>query len=450
MPENINVIVEEVSPYLHLSTDSNNAIKNISGFVGEIWNIIENQLSFKSNYTIAQFPEGRALIHSGEADIMLIPMVITATDVDEFDFTIPFFKSWYELYSKHTVNRATSMSYLVTWSPGVWLAFALTTLLIAACGWLVMKVRSYTSTSRHDSEIPNIISCVFIVWGSICSQGMQAFNTACSVRTLAWVTLGFGLCMSTAYSAVLFSRLAVGKNEKAVPSLEAAAYSTTLSLCVRRHSFAFVGFKVNEDDEFITEKWRKVVNKPPCYAQDENASKMAKMVCKDNVLVLETPNIMAQSMFEQGGCRVVSLAGKMSITQVSLLTKKKFRYLSQINEILLRLLTSGVLNYLQNKWVPKEFPETFFTPQDISVTLSHVEGLLFGFFIAVMLSVVVLMIEHIVAKYNTYKTKSFFNTRILRSMGNPFRFQNKAAMNRPTKFSREFTYVDVPIVTSHK
>ncbi|XP_050429574.1 glutamate receptor ionotropic, kainate glr-3-like [Adelges cooleyi] len=379
-----------------------------------------------SNYSQAGFTVGRDMLKDGIADVLLIPVIVTTTDVQDFDFTIPITKSWYELYSKYTVNRATSVSYLVTWSPEVWAAFVLTTLLIALCVWTVTKIRSYTGTSDDEEVIrPNIISCIFVVWGSICSQGLQAGSTACSVRTATWVTLGFGLCMSTAYSAVLFSRLAVGKTEMAVSSLEAVAWSNTFSLCVRRESFGFLLFKVKETDPFIMEKWTNVVNRAPCPEQQAgNIKSVAKSVCQDNVLALETPMIMSKAMYDQDGCRVVSVAGRHAVAYVSFLMKKGFRHKASVNHILLRLLTTGVSNYLQKKWLSKEFPDsTWSGAEDISVTISHVDGLLVGFLLAVIVSFSVLLIERTVAKYNSFQlTKRRLNDRIVRSMGNRSRF----------------------------
>lgn len=77
-------------------------------------------------------------------------------------------------------------------------------------------------------------------------RGLHTVNTnACSVRVVSWVTLLFGLCISTSYSAVLFSRLTVDKSDLAIPTLDAVARLKTHVLCVRRHSFAYLLFKVS-------------------------------------------------------------------------------------------------------------------------------------------------------------------------------------------------------------
>lgn len=75
--------------------------------------------------------------------------------------------------------------------------------------------------------------------------GLHTVSTeACSVRVVSWVTLLFGLCISTSYSAVLFSRLTVDKSDLGIPTLESVARQRTHVLCVRRTSFGALLFKV--------------------------------------------------------------------------------------------------------------------------------------------------------------------------------------------------------------
>jgi len=92
-----------------------------------------------------------------------------------------------------------------------------------------------------------------IVWSAVTNLskpllllvGLHTVDTnACSVRVVSWVTLLFGLCISTSYSAVLFSRLAVDKSDLVIPSLDSLSTMRTHVLCVRRNSFGYLMFKV--------------------------------------------------------------------------------------------------------------------------------------------------------------------------------------------------------------
>ncbi|XP_060866031.1 glutamate receptor ionotropic, kainate glr-3-like [Metopolophium dirhodum] len=356
------------------------------------------------------------MLKESTGDILLVPIVVTTTDVQDFDFSIPIFKTWYELYAKYTVNRATSLSYLETWSPEVWAAFLLTMFVIVVCLWLVVKIR-HIMPSADDVpvqqvqlqqpsaiESPSLISYFFVVWGSICSQGLHTVNiNACSVRVVSWVTLLFGLCISTSYSAVLFSRLTVDKSDLVIPSLDSVARMRTHVLCVRRNSFGYLLFKANETDAAIMDRWLGVVNEPPCPQYEfGDIEVMAKSVCThQTILVLETPMVMARAMSHQNGCRVMSVAGRHAVAYASVLTAKGSPYTPPINEIMVSLLTNGVVDYLQKKWLSREFRDWTFTEADsIGVTIGHVRGLLVVLGLSVVVAAAVMFAELVTAGAN--------------------------------------------------
>lgn len=84
----------------------------------------------------------------------------------------------------------------------------------------------------------------------------------------------------------------------------------------------------------IMEQWRGVVNKAPCPSEEHgDVVSMAKTVCTDHVLVLETPNVMARAMADQDGCRVVSVAGRHAVAYASLLINKGSLYTSSVNKM---------------------------------------------------------------------------------------------------------------------
>ncbi|CAH1724664.1 unnamed protein product [Aphis gossypii] len=259
-------------------------------------------------------------------------------------------------------------------------------------------------TQRSDTESPSLISYFFIVWGSICSQGLHTVNTnACSVRVVSWVTLLFGLCISTSYSAVLFSRLTVDKSDLVIPSLESLSRLRTHVVCVRRNSFGYLLFKANETDTFIMERWLGVVNVPPCPQYEYgDIEVMAKSVCSDQaILVLETPMVMSRAMSHQDGCRVMSVAGRHAVAYASVLTVKGSRYTPLINEIMVSLLTNGVVDYLQKKWLSREFRDWTFTEADsIGVTIGHVRGLLVVLGLSVVVATVIMLVELVTAGSN--------------------------------------------------
>lgn len=62
--------------------------------------------------------KGKNLLISGSIDVVLIPVVVTTSDVDEFDYSIPVAKTWYVFifyflyYIKSTINPIRNPKYV--------------------------------------------------------------------------------------------------------------------------------------------------------------------------------------------------------------------------------------------------------------------------------------------------------------------------------------------------
>lgn len=58
----------------------------------------------RSKYVRGDFSAGKSMLKENTGDILLVPIVVTTTDVQDFDFSIPIFKTWYV-----TVNAVHSV-----------------------------------------------------------------------------------------------------------------------------------------------------------------------------------------------------------------------------------------------------------------------------------------------------------------------------------------------------
>lgn len=133
---------------------------------------------YRSKFVRAQFAKGKQLLIEGSVDAVLTPIVVTSSDVDQFDYSFPVAKNWYpalnfihiftysllplpipffafyisciaapftvryELYSKRNGNAgATCASYIETWSPKLWMAFLATIFVLSFSLWFTVKLR---------------------------------------------------------------------------------------------------------------------------------------------------------------------------------------------------------------------------------------------------------------------------------------------------------------------
>ncbi|XKL67962.1 hypothetical protein PGB90_003453 [Kerria lacca] len=415
----LNVVVHNIFPYL--SVEENETII-ISGYMGELWSIIENALYFKNNFIKTRFDEGKQLLMNGSADVMLLPSVVTNTDVDEFEVSVPVAKSWYELYTKRKGDGATSVSYVETWNSSLWLAFLSTIVTLSIILWIMLKTRTkyglddhkttnfQTNISRKKKQMLcnnqnttlletrsiTLWTCFLIVLGTITNQGNLGFNIntkSTSLRIIMLVVLFFGLLMLNSYSAVLVSRLAVEKDDILFLTLKSIIDKNTHVLCIRESSYAYLMFKENERDTELMPIWRSIINQHPC-ENTTSVADIATVLCEDDTVVLETPHIIA-SIFESPKCLITRMPGRYATAYTTLLMKKGFKFKKKINELLQKLQTAGIIDYLQRKWLSRRIPQNSNLSSNKPVTINHINGVLLVYGLVIILALAILFVEKI-------------------------------------------------------
>ncbi|KAI5703679.1 hypothetical protein M8J75_014863, partial [Diaphorina citri] len=374
-----------------------------------------------SEYVQANFEVGKHMLMNGTADVRLVPVIVTTADNADFDFSLPLSQNWYELFIRSDDDGATSLSYIVTWSDKLWFAFAGTCLLMTILTYCMLywrykyRLENLEDESNHESVSPEDINtenefeqlkkqqntnmsmgnCFLNVLGSFTSQGCEAPSSAYSIRLVILVILFYGLLMNNAYSAVLVSRLATGQKEILFPTLASVHQAKTHTLCVRTGSFAYVKLKEREMDTQLKPEWRDIVNKPPACLNESTQQNIANAICKDGVVVLETPIIMAAILKDpnrSNHCPVMRMAGKNAKAVASLFMSKWYPLKNDFNQIIFRMHSAGILDYLQKKWLSRAMPES----KDLissEVRMDHIAGVLFVYFLAILLSCGILVLE---------------------------------------------------------
>uniref|UniRef100_A0A8D9EA54 Glutamate receptor 3 n=1 Tax=Cacopsylla melanoneura TaxID=428564 RepID=A0A8D9EA54_9HEMI len=363
------------------------------------------------------------MLMNGTADVRLVPVIVTTADNEDFDFTLPVAQNWYELFTRSDDDGASSLSYIVTWSDKLWFAFAGTCLLLSLITYSMLYLRYNYRLEKLDDEIVDpatavspdegnplnktelmmkqkytnisLGNCFLNVLGSFTSQGCECPSRSYSIRLVILVCLFFGLLMNTSYSAVLVSRLATGQKEILFPTLTSVAQAKTHTLCVRTGSFAYVKLKERETDSQLKPEWRDIVNKLPACLNESSQQNIANAICKDNVVVLETPIIMAailKDLERTNSCPVMRMAGRNAKAVASLFMTKWNPLRQDFNEIIFRMHTTGILDYLQQKWLSRTMPD-YKELVSSEVRMDHIAGVLLVYFLAILLSSCILMIE---------------------------------------------------------
>ncbi|XP_039287900.1 uncharacterized protein LOC120352218 [Nilaparvata lugens] len=252
---NFKVIVEEVPPYI-ITSKSENGTLSINGYIGDIWNILQEELKFTSTFYMLNITEGKAALQNGTYDIMLNPTTLSSQDIYDIDHSMPIMSSWYKLFMRLKEGQGSSSSYILAWSRDLWLAFVGTVIVITIFMWGISSFRRFCEIEKCDTsnglghklplrdERTNQLSfscCLLFVLGSVTQRGfgLRESPTATSLHVVAVLSLLFGLLMQTSYSAALVSRLAVLKTDQGVEKLSDISARKSHSLCIRVENFAY-------------------------------------------------------------------------------------------------------------------------------------------------------------------------------------------------------------------
>ncbi|XP_067005649.2 glutamate receptor 1-like [Anabrus simplex] len=393
--------MENMPPYVVVEKHG-----HISGYMGEMWHILEDSLQLHSVVVKEEFRESQEMLKMGKGDVILQPTVITSEDVDSMDFTSAVGSIWYQMYVKAPEPQAYWNSYLTAWSPRLWMATAMTIVLLTAGLWVALNLeprmqpeptrgvvvkrrrQSYLHQRRYSTSLG---SCFLSVLGSIGNAGLQAVPMSAAARVLVISILLFCMLMFNSYSAVLTSRLAVVGGSLPFSSLEEVANKGTHALCVRKMNYAYLQFKKTESSPELEPQWRQVVEKFPC-AGIRTTEDIASVVCYDRVVLLETPPIMGNILSQRLTCRMAQIKGRYATAYMALQVRKKFPFTRLINSQIHRMHETGLLDYLNSHWVQQR-PQQNDVQQDVQVSLSRVVVILVFYGSAVIISLIMLVVE---------------------------------------------------------
>ncbi|XP_039287902.1 uncharacterized protein LOC120352219 [Nilaparvata lugens] len=145
------VVQNNIPPYVIFMNQGHSA--QLTGYLGELWKMVEEAYDFRSVYQLINYTQGCEILSSGKADIMLSPVAITTSELDQFHFALTYTSSYYQLYVKNQGARANSHFYVYTWDSGLWCAFLLTLIVMTIFIWLISIFRE-----RNDLESVGLMS----------------------------------------------------------------------------------------------------------------------------------------------------------------------------------------------------------------------------------------------------------------------------------------------------
>ncbi|CAH1104313.1 unnamed protein product, partial [Psylliodes chrysocephalus] len=165
--ENSNILrvsVNEVSPFIILDNSS----KKVSGFVGDIWNVIVEFNKYNYTLTSVSYYEGIRQAETGESDIFVAPVVANRHIRRNIRISQPYIINWYDLYMKSPETEISSMCYITPFSNRLWMVTSSSFILLTAVTWVTGRILKRINSAEPNISIP---SCFIGVISGLMNQG---------------------------------------------------------------------------------------------------------------------------------------------------------------------------------------------------------------------------------------------------------------------------------------
>ncbi|KAK3920318.1 Glutamate receptor 1 [Frankliniella fusca] len=217
----LTVAYDTLIPYVTFDQHADGVL--LTGYLGDLWTILETTLGFRSSYVRVNGNGARGMLLRGTADVYLSATVITSDEDDLFDHTQPVVTHWWW-------RTPPTASYVRAMSPSMWC------MTLVAYGWCCryqLFARKGLPEVSADSYVramsPSMWCMTLVAYGWCCRyqlfarKGLPEVSAASYVRAMSpsmWcmTLVAYGWCCR--YQ--LFAR-------KGLPEVSAASYVRAMS-----------------------------------------------------------------------------------------------------------------------------------------------------------------------------------------------------------------------------
>ncbi|KAL7641278.1 UNVERIFIED_CONTAM: hypothetical protein RMT77_008416 [Armadillidium vulgare] len=393
----ITVSVMEIPPMVSIKRFCNGTIDTVEGYIAEIWLILQQFLKFKTVFIDAT-PEYTRSSDGSEtlpgiledlwlkrADIGLVNFGITSErqKVADFSVSIDFDSSKLLMYAGNEFRPIDWTLFLQTFSWEVWLCVVAIWIVCSTC--LAYVTRSESPKSSCDY--------VFFLFGAVTMQGCERVPKRMQGRLIFLSYWMMCVVLYASFTALLTTQLTTANHKPLATLKEALDHGYHIS--VAKGTMQHESIVKSEHEEF-----RRVIS-----IMNENPELLAPTIAEGiertynrKTLFLYDSSVLRFKTFEN--CSFTILKPSFFSGYLHLAYRKNFPYREILDNRILRLMSTGILQKLSNKWLYRDNAGCEARAEDKSPSLS-LNKTLFAFVLIIggmILSLLILFCEIVIRK----------------------------------------------------
>ncbi|KAG8033924.1 hypothetical protein G9C98_008405 [Cotesia typhae] len=386
--QEVIVGVDTMQPYVEKVTND-----TIDGYIGNIWNLLEETLKFKSTYKNGTGHE-LDLFSSSGCNVFLGAATIDKYYGGYYHYNHQLTTISYSLYTREVAARVSMWWYIRIFRPDLWIAtmFYIVGISGVLFGMYRLKKKACSNYNESNNEFSELSFNFLCVLGSITGQGVQNLPSSWSMRCLILTSLTMSVLITCGFNSTLMSHLSISGTIMPFNDLQSIYLNGrgSYSICVRSKDGP--GDYLKQIEKNISEKGIQIdniINRPNCPNMDDKQDFKSKLCDKDKRIYFEAPEIFLSVYREvKHKCNIVKVAEHIQTRRIS--------FLATTSWPLLNFRTAGILNYFEHKFISREFPDTYNSKFSSEVvTFEHIQLIFLGLCIMFIVSAIICIAENI-------------------------------------------------------
>ncbi|PSN40509.1 Ionotropic receptor 159 [Blattella germanica] len=376
-----------------------------AGYNYQIWKTLQNELNFTSN--LHRVTEGgfgvrnatgswngvTGLLQRKDVDVSFLTLVMSKSRLSTLDYFTPVIRTRDVIYLKRPEGEGQMFEQVLKPLSGhLWIGVGLFMILISillTITWLTSERICYQNTKAKYS----LIDSIFCVFGIFCQAGAEDVPNVWSIRLVIINASVIGYIVYLAYSAMLFSFLAVRKYEMPFHNLKELINDGRYKLGLIANSADFLFF-TETNDPLLEEAYRKLVLAEPNHPT--SAQEGLRRICDQKrfahmVLTVNERHLSADLGLR---CSYVTLPHFSFSISLGFGCTKNSPLKRVLNYYILKMSESGLLKIYDDRLVPLKFRDKAQEDDAMAVaTLEKVTTIFFVIFAGIILSNVLVLVE---------------------------------------------------------
>ncbi|PSN40520.1 Ionotropic receptor 157 [Blattella germanica] len=390
---------------LYIIENKDSKTIKFGGYNYQIWKTLQNELNFTSN--LHRVTEGgfgvrnatgswngvTGLLQRKDVHVSFITLVMSKSRLATFDYFIPVIRTRDVIYLKRPEAEEYMLEQVLKPLSGhLWIGVGLVMILISillTITWLTSGRICYQNTKAKYS----LSDSIFCVFGIFCQAGAEDVPNVWSIRLVIISACVIGYIVYLAYSAMLFSFLAVRKYEMPFNNLKELIDDGRYKLGLIENTADFLFFK-ETNDPLLKEAYRKLVLAEPNHPT--SAQEGLRRICDQKrfahmVLKVNERHLSADLDLR---CSYVTLPRFSFSISLGFGCTKNSPLKRVFNYYILKMSENGLLKIYDDRLVPLKFRDKAQEDDAMTVaTLEKVTTIFFVIFAGIILSNALLLVE---------------------------------------------------------